>query len=148
MSDDNQHDIEGFLASIGRRHARLDPKGRELVDPTPIAPPVGYKRVPTLVEQLRQMVRSESLAREAREAGYETFEEADDFDIPDDPLDPKSSHEIGFDPPIPISELRRRQAAEMASEDPLSSQATTPPSQGAEPASGGAQAPLTAPDAS
>lgn len=146
MSEDNQTDLEEFLVSIGRRHARLDPRGRELVDPTPIAPPVGYKRVPTLVEQLRQMVRSESLAREAREAGFETFEEADDFDIPDDPLDPQSSHEIGFEPPVPISELRRRQAAERAAEAASSQQATTPPSQGAEPASGGAAAPLTAPE--
>lgn len=147
MTDRDQHDIEGYLASIGRRHARLDEKGREVVDPTPIAPPVGYKRPPTLVEQLRNMIRSDALAREAAAAGYETFEEADDFDIADDPIDPKTPYEIGFEPQISVAELRRRQAAEKAAgflpDDPAT------PRQGAPeaPASGGGEAGLDGPKA-
>lgn len=146
MDENNQTDLEEFLVSIGRRHARLDPRGREVVDPTPIAPPVGYKRVPTLVEQLRQMVRSEALAKEAREAGFETFEDADDFDIADDPLDPQSRYEIGFEPPIPVAELRRRQAAEKAAGYLPDDEAI--PRQGASqtPASGGGEAGLDGPD--
>ncbi|AZL83004.1 hypothetical protein [Apis mellifera associated microvirus 42] len=77
----------------------LDSKGREKPDPTPIAPPIGYKRQPSLAEQIRNMVRSERLAMEAAAAGYGTFEEEDDFDTGED-LDPRSPYEIDFDPPL------------------------------------------------
>lgn len=77
----------------------LDARGREKPDPTPIAPPIGYKRQPSLAEQIRNMVRSERLAMEAQAAGYETFEEADDFDTGED-LDPRSPYEVEFDPPL------------------------------------------------
>lgn len=58
--------------------------GRDLPDPTPIAPPIGYVQQPHLWEQIRNMVRSEQLAYAAREAGAETFEEAEDMGIGDD----------------------------------------------------------------
>lgn len=77
---------------------RLNEKGQEIPDPTPIAPPVGFKRQPSLSEQIRAMIRSEQLRQEAESAGYETFEEADDFDIPDDPIDPTTPYEAVFDP--------------------------------------------------
>lgn len=77
-----------------------DEFGRELVDPTPMAPPIGYKKQPSMVEMVRNMVRSEHLAREAAMMGKETFEQADDFDIPDDPLDPSTPYENEFDPPV------------------------------------------------
>lgn len=53
------------------------------------------------------MVRSERLAQEAAQAGYESFEEADDFEVGDD-YDPSSPYETDFDP-VPVAELRRRQ---------------------------------------
>lgn len=53
------------------------------------------------------MVRSERLAAEAAAAGYESFEEADDFEVGDD-FDPSSPYETDFDP-TPVAELRRRQ---------------------------------------
>lgn len=85
----------------------LDHRGREKPDPTPIAPPIGYKRQPSLHEQIRQMVRSEKLAMEAAAQGYETFDEADDFDVGDD-IDPSSPYEEQFEgdllPPPPPSE--------------------------------------------
>lgn len=74
--------------------------GHELPDPTPVAPPVGYIKQPSMIEQVRNMVRSEHLRLAALEAGQETFEEADDFDIPDDPVDPHTRYEAVFDPPI------------------------------------------------
>lgn len=73
--------------------------GQEIPDPTPIAPPLGYKRQPSIFEQMRQMVLSDRLAAEAAAAGAETFEEADDFEVGDD-VDPRSGWENDYDPPI------------------------------------------------
>lgn len=77
-----------------------DEYGREILDPTPMAPPIGYKKQPSMIEMVRNMVRSEHVKRAAEEAGMETFEEADDFDIPDDPIDPSTPYENDFDPPV------------------------------------------------
>lgn len=73
--------------------------GREYNDPTPMAPPIGYKRAPSMVEIIREQVRHALLAQAAEASGHETFEEADDFDIGDD-YDPSTPWENDFDPPI------------------------------------------------
>lgn len=86
--------------------AILDKAGREILDSTPMQPPVGYQRTKSLAEQIRDMVRSEALRQAAEAAGAESFEEADDFDVGDD-FDPTSPYEEVFDP-TPVSELRRR----------------------------------------
>lgn len=83
----------------------------EKVDPTPLAPPVGFIRHPSLAEQIRDMVRSERLAHDLDAQGVESFEESDDFEIPDDPRDPATPYEENFD--IPVSELRRRQQEDL-----------------------------------
>lgn len=77
----------------------LDELGREINDPTPMEPPLGYVRQPSLAEQIRDMVRGEKLRMEAEAAGMETFEESDDFDVGDD-YDPHSPYENDFDPPL------------------------------------------------
>lgn len=82
----------------GEVHTKqLDIYGREIGDPTPVAPPVGYKKQPTMVEHIRNMIRSERLAMETAAAGAETFEESEDFDIGDD-FDPRTPYENDFDP--------------------------------------------------
>lgn len=83
----------------------------EISDPTPIAPPLGFKRTPSLAEQIRDMVRSQALADAAERSGMETFEESEDFDIPDDPMDPITPYENDFD--TPVSELKRRQQEDL-----------------------------------
>lgn len=83
-----------------QNEAKLNADGHELVDSTPMAPPLGYKKQPTMVDHIRNMVKSEMLRREVEKAGAETFEEADDFDIPDDPVDPTTPFEEIFDPPV------------------------------------------------
>lgn len=93
----------------------LAPDGSEVPDPTPMAPPVGYKPAPSLADQIREMVRSERLAREAQEAGFETFEEADDFDVGDD-YEPNTPYEETFDPQgrssfTPVDEVTRQEQA-------------------------------------
>lgn len=73
--------------------------GREVfekVDSKPMALPVNYKRPPTLAEQVARLVRSEQLKQAAQNAGNETFEESDDFDIGDD-FDPSSPYEEQFE---------------------------------------------------
>lgn len=79
--------------------SKFDEKGRELPDPTPIAVPAHFKRPPTLQEQIRSMVRSEELRRLVESRDMETFEEADDFDVGED-FDPRSPHELVFDPEL------------------------------------------------
>lgn len=69
------------------------PDGSEIPDPTPLQPPLGYRRQPTMVEHIRSMVQSEQLRVAALSAGAETFEEADDFDVPDE-FEPISAYEF------------------------------------------------------
>lgn len=71
----------------------------EVMDPTPMEPPLGYKKQPSMVELIREQIRSARLAEEAEAAGMETFEESEDFDVGDD-YDPQSPYENEFDPPI------------------------------------------------
>ena len=82
---------------VKKAHLKYDEQGRELMDPTPIAPPIGYKKSPSITETIRNMIRSEHLRREAESQGYESFEEADDFEMAEDP-DPKSPYEEQFEP--------------------------------------------------
>lgn len=74
----------------------LDDDGSEIPDPTPVSLPVGFKRPPTLDETIRRLVR-EQISSAASDAGYESLEESDDFDIPDDPAMPASEHELDGD---------------------------------------------------
>lgn len=78
----------------------LDQEGRfEYPDPYPVSPPVPFRKSLDPLDQLiKQYVRRE-LSNQAQEQGAETFEEADDFDIPDDPLDPLTEYERVFDFP-------------------------------------------------
>lgn len=119
---------------------RAHPKGLPLVkgqlvpDPTPIAPPIGYKREQPLFEKIRDMVRSAQLQEDLNKAGYETFEEADDFEVGD--WDPRSPYEEFFEP-TPVNELRRRQAE-------AESLASSPPGSVEAEGAGGAAAPKKA----
>lgn len=108
FDDGSTMDLEEYLEQHPKGKP-LTPDGKEILDPTPLAPPVGYFRQPSLTEQIRQMVLSERLRQEAEAAGMESFEEADDFDVGDD-FDPTSPYEQDFDP-TPIQELKRRRTA-------------------------------------
>lgn len=78
--------------------------GDEVPDVTPMAPPIGYNKQPSMVEHMRALVRSEMLRQAAEASGAETFEEADDFDVPDD-LVPMSGFENDpqFEPAVPTT---------------------------------------------
>lgn len=81
-----------------RADVRLSDRG-ELLNPVPMEPPLGYIKQPSLSEQIRDMVRSERLRQEAEGAGFESFTDADDFDVGDD-YDPSSPYEEIFEPPL------------------------------------------------
>lgn len=91
---DGVFDEDGVQVSSGQ-----DDRGRELPDPVPMAPPVGYRQPPTLADMIRRMVQSEVLRRAAAVEEFDSFEEAEDFEIEDDPIDPKTPYEAVFDPP-------------------------------------------------
>lgn len=74
---------------------KLDKKGHEVLDDTPVAIPLRFSRPETLAEQVRSLLYGE-LSRFADSQGYETMEEADDFDVGDD-FDPASPYEYDFD---------------------------------------------------
>lgn len=124
-----------YLRSYGLRPVYLDDNGHEVLDPTPMAPPIGYKPQPSMVDIIRAQIRSEALAREAEEQGFETFEEADDFDVED--FDPTSPYEEIFDPEPPrrrfetaeeTLNLRKDRPArpQMAPQGPPSQESTSP----------------------
>lgn len=75
----------------------LNVSGHEVPDPTIMEPPLGFVPAPDLMAQMRSMVQNE-LSRIAEAQELETFEEADDFDIEDDPVDYSSPYELYFDP--------------------------------------------------
>lgn len=81
----------------------LNKLGEEMPNSTPVAPPVGFVKAPSMVDHLRAMVRSELLRREVVAAGVESFDEADDFEIADDPIDPSTPYEAVFDPEAPAN---------------------------------------------
>lgn len=116
---------DNFVRMPSQRDNLLDAQRRYIPDPTPVAPPVGYVRQPSLAEQIRTMVRSERLRLEVEAAGAETFEEADDFEVGDD-YDPDSPYEMAFDP-------RPDTHGEPAAPPPAPSTTSPEPTEGAEP---------------
>lgn len=91
----------------------LDDDGSEIMDDTPVALPVRFKRVNNEYERFREIIRQE-LSRQADNAGWESFEDSDDFDCDDD-FDPQSPYEMEFegyaDPRDDFSPARTARAA-------------------------------------
>lgn len=76
---------------------RLDAKGHEILDPTPVAIPAGFREPERLAETIQRLVRR-GISDLAAEQGFETFEEAEDFDVDDDTFDPATPFETFHDP--------------------------------------------------
>lgn len=98
---------EKYVAKLEAKGQTVD--GHEILNPVPLAPPLGYKPVPHLIDQIKEAVRSEMFRRDMEDAGVETFEEADDFDIPDDPF-PFSQYENEGDIPVSVLLAEGRKA--------------------------------------
>lgn len=88
------HDDDGVQVSAG-----IGPDGKEYGDPVPMSPPVGYNPPPDLMTMIKTMLHNEEFMRRLNEEGVDTFEEAGDYDVEDDPPDPATPYERFFDPP-------------------------------------------------
>lgn len=71
-------------ALANKATARLNASGAEVLDPTPVAIPVGYTRPPTLAESIARILSHHETQKKINAAGFESFEEAHDFDDPND----------------------------------------------------------------
>lgn len=84
---------------------KYNEKGEELMDPTPMQPPLGYKKTKSLSEQIREQVMRMKQELLADDAIAETEEEADDFEVGDD-FEPLSPHENDHVPTV--KELKKK----------------------------------------
>lgn len=76
---------------------KLDDNGWEKLDDKPIEIPVGFERPLTMEEQVRRLMNVEYMRqRELGNSDFESPEDADDFDIEDDPIDPNTPYEDYF----------------------------------------------------
>lgn len=64
------------------KYNRHDENGHEVLNPTPMQPPLGYRPTPSLAETIRQQVRQ---LKHLADTEPESEEEADDFEIDEDP---------------------------------------------------------------
>lgn len=60
-----------------------DARGREIPDPTPVEVPLKFRRKPSREDDIRRLIR-EVISGYVESKGFESFKEADDFDISDD----------------------------------------------------------------
>lgn len=88
---------EVVVEETGEVIAAHDELGREVLDPTPVAPPVRFERGLSQQEHIRRLIQVE-MSRAALEEGQESFEEADDFDTGEGDDLPLTRWEAEFDP--------------------------------------------------
>lgn len=63
----------------GYGKAALDEFGREIFNPVPFAPPIGYRQEQTMMEQLQRMLRAERLKAQEDATDGDTVEEMNEF---------------------------------------------------------------------
>jgi len=73
--------------------ARLNDKGQEVLDDTPVTLPVRYQRGENITDRVQRMVE-ETLSRRAAMQGLETVDDANDFYVEGDDYFPSSDHEV------------------------------------------------------
>lgn len=91
-----------MLIGMLKKTARaLGAYGREELDTTPVAVPAGFKRPETLQEQIKRLIQQPGIGKAlSGNDDAEDFDEANDFDVPDDPTEPVSEHEEFWDPAL------------------------------------------------
>lgn len=85
---------EAMKAAWDAGKAYYNNRGEEVPDPRPIELPVGFKAPLPLSDEIRLMLQRQ-VQNELSDKGIETFEDADDFDIPDE--DMSAPWEEGFE---------------------------------------------------
>lgn len=79
-------DIEALRTSF------IDKDGREVNNPVALRRTVGTKPL-SLVDQIKRILRNE-FSRNMQDQGFESFEEANDFDVDEEDRDPTSEYEV------------------------------------------------------
>lgn len=95
MPEEPVHKLVAEAISKHHKGKPLNEKGQEVNDPTPMEPPLGYRRTLSLAEQIRQQIMIAKAIQGDDE--NESFDDADDFEVGDD-YDPSSPYEQDFDP--------------------------------------------------
>lgn len=72
---------------------KYNAKGQEIPDPTRNEVALGFRRPKDIHEMIQEALRGERMLQSAQLAGMETFEEANDFDVDEEP-DPLSVYEL------------------------------------------------------
>lgn len=109
-----------LIGTLKRAARALGAYGREELDTTPKEVPLGFKRPESLEEQIKRLIQQPTFGRVVSgDAEAETFDEANDFDIEDDPADPASEHEEFYDPVLqrtmtPAEVLEPKRQAELS----------------------------------
>uniref|UniRef100_A0AAU8B751 Uncharacterized protein n=1 Tax=Dulem virus 79 TaxID=3145790 RepID=A0AAU8B751_9VIRU len=77
-------------------HSKIDEFGREIFSGEQVALPIHFTRKKSIHEQLRDMILA---MKHVEREGYETFEDADDFDVDDfhEDFQDLPSYEADFD---------------------------------------------------
>lgn len=83
---------------------RLDAKGREVLDLTPVEIPVPFERPEPLHLRIRRIVL-EQLSRQAQAEGEETFADFEDFGEDEDGTEFSSPYELPIDN-LPVDDIR------------------------------------------
>lgn len=86
-------DEDGVQVSSGLRA-----DGKEMPDPVPMAPPVGYSPPPDIMQLIHSMIRNEEFRKSLAANEVETFEESDDFEFDDDDEFGETEYEKVFYP--------------------------------------------------
>lgn len=106
------HSAMADAMSAHPKNLPLNESGQLVPDPIPMAPPVGYRPQPSMMEIIRDQVLR--VSADAERAGLETEDQADDFDVGDEP-EIQSPYELDPETEVPIRVLKHR--AELAQLD-------------------------------
>lgn len=102
-----QFDGDGVQAT-----SAIKSDGKEYPDSVPMSPPVGYEPPSQLEDLIENLIRRREFNKAAEAAGFDSFEEDDDFEVEDedyDPRFPETLYEAYFD-----AKAKRRAAWEAA----------------------------------
>lgn len=112
MARKQRKNIIAALIDHGEKKSPLrhNERGEEILDPTPIAIPMGLQnKQPSLSEQIAQQVRQMKLELYMGDDSIqETEDEADDFEVGDD-VEPMSKWENDHIPPIAVLKQRAKE---------------------------------------
>lgn len=84
----------------------------EIVDSTPVDAMLHRAKPETLQQMVARLVVNSQMQRELQNAGFETFEEANDFDVHDEFMDPETPYEALYQ----VEEMMKAEALEAKKE--------------------------------